>query len=124
MSQPDLYDLYGSTSLLNLERSIAAGKIPTAEELAVVLAANSEGQLPAWLIELIVKSLRGELKKKRGRPPRDDALSSIRFQLARAKYRQYLTWLQKRQRSVGLNGSSCPARTILRTKTLPRSMKR
>ena len=68
------------------------------------MAANSEGQLPAWFIELIVKSLRGELKKKRGRPPKDDALSNIRFQLARAKYHQYLTWLQKRQRSVGLNG--------------------
>jgi len=104
MPQPDLYDLYGSTSLLNLERSIAAGKIPAAEELAAVLAANSEVQLPAWFIELIVKSLRGELKKKRGRPKDDSPLSVIRFQLARAKYHQYLTWLQKRQRSVGLNG--------------------
>jgi hypothetical protein len=104
MSQPDLYELYGSTSLLNLERSIAAGKIPAAEELAAVLAANSEGQLPAWFIELIVKSLRGELKKKRGRPTDDSPLSVIRFQLARAKYHQYLAWLQKRQRSVGLKG--------------------
>ena len=104
MSQPDLYELYGSTSFLNLERSIAAGKIPAAEELAAVLAANSEGQLPAWFIELIVKSLRGELKKKRGRPTDDSPLSVIRFQLARAKYHQYLAWLQKRQRSVGLKG--------------------
>jgi hypothetical protein len=34
---PSLFDLYESTSLLNLERRIAEGKIPTAEELAAVL---------------------------------------------------------------------------------------
>ncbi|MCP1745709.1 hypothetical protein ABIF65_007384 [Bradyrhizobium japonicum] len=102
-SRQNLYDLYGSTSLLNLERRIAEGKIPTAEELAAVLEANSAEPLPAWFSALVVKSLRGELKK-RGRPPKDDALFSIRFQLARAKYRQYLTWLQKRERAVGLKG--------------------
>ena len=105
-SRQNLFDLYGSTSLLNLERRIAEGKIPTADELAAVLEANSAGPLPAWFSALVVKSLRGDLKKKRGRPPKDDALSSIRFQLAMSKYRQYLAWLQKRKRSVGLNGWS------------------
>jgi len=33
---PSLYDLYGPAGLLNLERSIAKGKIPTAAELAAV----------------------------------------------------------------------------------------
>ena len=98
------YDLYGPTSLLSLDRRICEGKIPTAEELATVLEANSGEPLPVWFSALIVKSLRGDLKKKRGRPPKDDPLSSIRFQLARANYHQYLTWLQKRQRSVGLEG--------------------
>jgi hypothetical protein len=103
-SRPSLFDLFDSTSLLNLERRLAEGKIPTAEELAAVLEANSAEPLPAWFSALVVKSLRGELKKKRGRPAKDDALSSIRFQLAMAKYHQYLTWLQKRERSVGLKG--------------------
>jgi hypothetical protein len=103
-SRQNLYDLYGPTSLLSLERRIAEGKIPTAEELAAVLEANSAEPPPAWFSALVVKSLRGELKKKRGRPKDDSPLSSIRFQLARVKYHQYLTWLQKRQRSVGLNG--------------------
>ena len=103
-SRRNLYDLYGPTSLLGLEPRIAEGKIPTADELATVLEANAEEPLPAWFSALVVQSLRGELKKKRGRPPKDDALSNIRFQLAMAKYRRYLTWLQKRQRSVGLDG--------------------
>src|SRR5258705_12528446 len=106
MSRLSLYDLYGPTSLLNLERSIAEGKIPTAEQLAGVLAANFEKPLPAWFADLVVKCLRGELKKKRGRRPKDDALSAIRFQLAVVKYRQYLAWLQNRKRTVGLNGWS------------------
>ena len=104
MPPQNLHDLYGPTSLVSLERRIAAGEIPTAAELATVLEANSAEPLPVWFSALVVKSLRGELKKKRGRPPKDDLFSNIRFQLARAKYHQYLTWLQKRQRSVGLNG--------------------
>ena len=103
-SRPNLFDLFDATSLLNLERRIAEGKIPTAEELAAVLEANSAEPLPAWFSALVVKSLRGELKKKRGRPKDESRLSSIRFQIAMAKYHQYLTWLQKRERSVGLEG--------------------
>ena len=103
-SRPSLFDLFGSTSLLNLERRIAEGKIPTGEELAAVLEANSGEALPAWFSALVVKSLRGALKKKRGRPKNDNPLSVIRFQLATAKYHKYLTWLQKRDHSVGLIG--------------------
>jgi hypothetical protein len=103
-SRRNLYDLYGPTSLISLERRIAEGKIPTADELAAVLEVNSAEPLPAWFSALVVASLRGELKKKRGRPPNDDALSDIRFQLARGKYPRYLAWLQKRDRSVGLKG--------------------
>jgi hypothetical protein len=56
MKTPSLYDLYGPTSLLSLERSIADEKIPTAAELADVLQANSERPLPAWFIAILVKS--------------------------------------------------------------------
>jgi hypothetical protein len=102
---PSVYDLYGPTSLLNLERSIAEGKIPTAAELAAVLEANSERPLPRGFVATIVKSLRGELKKRSGRP-KANALAEIRFAIAKAKYPHYLAWLQKRQRSSGLNGWS------------------
>ncbi|MBR1274245.1 hypothetical protein [Bradyrhizobium sp. AUGA SZCCT0283] len=103
-SRPSLFDLFDATSLLNLERRLAEGKIPTAEELAAVLEANSAEPLPAWFSALVVKSLRGELKKKRGRPKDENPLSSIYFQFAMAKYHQYLPRLQKRERSVGLGG--------------------
>jgi hypothetical protein len=83
------YDLFGPTSLLNLERSIAEGRIPTAAELAAVLEANSEDPLPQWFLALVVTGLRGELKKKRGRP-KESILSEISFVLAKAKYRRYL----------------------------------
>ena len=102
---PSLYDLYGPTSLLDLERSVAEDNIPNGEELAAVLDANSEAQLPDWFVGLIVKSLRGELKKRRGRP-KASALAEIRLALAKKKYRSYLTWLQKRQTSSGLKGWS------------------
>jgi hypothetical protein len=102
---PSLYDLYGPTSLLNLERTIAEGKIPTASELAAILEANSEKPLPAWFIATVVKSLRGELKKRSGRP-KASPLSEIRFAIAKARYPLYLAWLRKRQSSSGLDGWS------------------
>lgn len=48
MPPRNLFDLFDATSLLNLERRLAEGKIPTAEELAAVLEANSAEPLPAW----------------------------------------------------------------------------
>ena len=94
---PSLYDLYGATSLLNLERSIAEGKTPSGPEIAAILEANSDEPLPPWFIEIVVKSLRGELKKRAGRP-KESWLSEVRFAIARmAISRVYLAWLQKRQ---------------------------
>ena len=63
---PSLYDLYDATSLLNLERSIAEGKTPKGPEIAAILEANSDGPLPPWFVEIVVKSLRGGLKKRAG----------------------------------------------------------
>jgi hypothetical protein len=73
---PSLYDLYGPTSLVNLERSIADGKIPTGPEIAAILEANSDDPPPPWVIAIVVKSLRGELKKRAGRP-KQSSLSEI-----------------------------------------------
>ena len=102
---PSLYDLYDATSLLNLERSIAEGKIPTAAELADVLEANSGKPLPAWFIAMLIEGLRGKLKRPRGRP-KDSYLSNIRFEIAKWKYPRFHAWLQKRQASSGLEGWS------------------
>ena len=100
---PNVYDLYGPTSLLNLERSIAEGRVPTGAELADIFEANAERPLPLWFVSTVAKSLRGELKKKPGRP-KESMLSELRFAIAKAKYPLYLAWLQKRQRSSGLEG--------------------
>ena len=61
---PTLYELFDPTSLIRLQRSIAEGKVPNPEELAAVLEANSERPLPPWFVALIIKGLRGELKKR------------------------------------------------------------
>jgi hypothetical protein len=102
---PTVYDLFGPTSLLNLERSLAAGEIPTPAELAAILEANSKKPLPPWFLELIAKSLRDELKGRRGRPKKD-FLSRTSLEIAKWKYKRYLAWLQKREASSGLEGWS------------------
>lgn len=99
----NIYDLFGPTSFWNWERLIADGKIPTNVELAAILEANREEPLPPWFIEIVVMSLRGELRRKPGRP-KDGALLRIRFQLAKTKYLRYFEWLKKRKRVSGLNG--------------------
>jgi hypothetical protein len=88
---------------VNLERSIADGKIPTGPEIAAILEANSDDPPPPWVIAIVVKSLRGELKKRAGRP-KQSSLSEIRFAIAKWKYPRYLAWLQKRQLTSGLDG--------------------
>jgi hypothetical protein len=104
---PNLYQLFGPASLLNLQRMMKEGKVPAPEQLAEVLEANAGQPLPSWFVGLVAQALRGKLKKRRGRPLKaDDSLYAIRFQLAVARYEDYLAWLQKRQRSSGLEGWS------------------
>jgi hypothetical protein len=100
---PSLFDLYGPTSLLNLERSVGEGKIPSAGELASVLEANSDRPLPPWFVAMLVKSLRGELRRRPGRP-KQSFLADTSFEVAQWKYHRCLAWLQKRERSSGLKG--------------------
>jgi hypothetical protein len=84
---------------------MAEGKIPDAGELALVLEANSERPLPPWFVETLVKSLRGELRKRPGRP-KASFLAEASFTVAEAKYHRCLVWLRKRENSSGLNGWS------------------
>jgi hypothetical protein len=100
---PNLYDLYSPTSLLNLQRSIGEGKVPTGREIAAVLEANSGELLPPWFLGIVAKCLRGELKRKKGRPKKDWQAETC-FEIAKWKYPAYVAWLQKRQSRSGLKG--------------------
>ena len=98
-----IYDLYDKKSFPYWEREIAQGRLPTSVELTDLLKANRNAPLPSWLIATIDR--RDELRRRTGRP-RNSALKEIQIQLAIAKYRACLEWLQKRERSLGLKGWS------------------
>ncbi|MBP2427607.1 hypothetical protein [Bradyrhizobium elkanii] len=105
VSKPTLYDLFEATSLQNCKRRLDAGEIPSPEQLADILSANAHQPLPAWFLDLVAKSLRGDLKQRAGRP-KERQIQQIRFAAATADYRAYLGWLTKRDRSLGLRGWS------------------
>ena len=102
---PSIFDLFCDTSLTRWERLIGEGELPSKEQLADILEANASKPLPAWLIELAAKGLRGELKGRGGRP-KQDALSEIRFSVAASQYSRVHRWVQKRQQTIGLDGWS------------------
>ena len=103
--QPTLYDLFEATSLQNCKRLLDAGEIPTPRQLADILSANAHRPLPVWFSDLVAKSLRGNLKRRAGRPKAPPILE-IRYAAATADYRAYLAWLTKRDRTSGLKGWS------------------
>ncbi|MGY4406860.1 hypothetical protein [Bradyrhizobium sp. USDA 3315] len=104
-SQPTLFDLFEATSLQNCKRLLDAGEIPTSEQLADILSANAHRPLPAWFLDLVAKALRGELKRRAGRP-KERLIQQIRFAAATADYGPHLGWLTKRDRTSGLRGWS------------------
>jgi len=103
MAEHSLYDLYGDTSLENCRRMMLEGAIPTSELLADVLAANASAALPPWFIDLLVTALRGQLKRKAGRPRRGLA-GELALLGARADYPGVHAWLVRRQARSGLRG--------------------
>ncbi|WP_338824294.1 hypothetical protein WDM22_16190 [Bradyrhizobium septentrionale] len=115
-SKPTLYDLFEATSLQNCQRLLDAGEIPTSGQLADILEANADQQLPAWFIDLVTKNLRGELKRKAGRR-KEPALFFYRLAAAAEDYQSLLRELQEQEltsqskslsRIGGKNGSSEP----------------
>jgi hypothetical protein len=102
---PNLYDLFGPTSLKRWERLVSEGELPTNHQLAEIVEANAGDPLPGWLIELVAKGLRGELKQRAGRP-KQNALSEMRFTVAKFQYSRVLRWLQKREQKYDLRGWS------------------
>ncbi|MCP1834157.1 hypothetical protein J2R76_002494 [Bradyrhizobium sp. USDA 4532] len=105
VSKATLYDLFEATSLQNCKRLLDAGEIPTPQQLADILSANAHQALPAWFLDLVAKGLRGELKRRAGRP-KERLIQQIRFAAASADYGAHLSWLIKRDRSSGLGGWS------------------
>jgi hypothetical protein len=101
---PSLYDLFGP-SLKRWERLVSEGELPTLEQLAEIVEANAREPLPNWLIELVAKGLRGELKQRAGRP-KQHAVYEMSFSVAALKYFRLLRWLKQRERTLGLRGWS------------------
>jgi len=99
----NIYDLFDGTSLQRWERLVREGQIPSKEQLAEIIEANSDKPLPIWFVEVVAKSLRGELRQRPGRP-KQSALSQFCFAVAEIRYHQILSWLKKREQSCGLKG--------------------
>ncbi|MFK4401901.1 hypothetical protein [Bradyrhizobium elkanii] len=104
-ARPTLYDLFEETSLRNCKRRLDAGEIPTSQQLADILSANADRPLPVWFSDLVAKCLRGNLKRRAGRP-KERLIQQIRFVAAMADYQAYLRWLTERNRTSGLQGWS------------------
>jgi hypothetical protein len=104
LDQPSLFDLFDATSLQNCRRLLQNGEIPTSDQLADILEANPTNP-PLWFTDLIAKSLRGELKRKPGRP-KDSFLSQCRLAAAKQDYQAWLGWLARREKTLGLRGWS------------------
>jgi hypothetical protein len=102
---PSLYDLFGPTSLARWERLVSEGELPTKQQLAEIIEANAGEPLPSWLIELVAKGLRGELKQRAGRR-KQNGFSEMRFTVAEFQYSRLLRWLRKREHTIGLRGWS------------------
>ncbi|MGX9431816.1 MULTISPECIES: hypothetical protein [Bradyrhizobium] len=103
--QPTLFDLFEEKSLHNCRRMLDNGDAPTRGQLADILEANADQPLPGWFLALLVESLRGELKRKAGRPKKP-AMMLYRFAAAEHEYPTLLAWLRNRQQTAGLKGWS------------------
>lgn len=100
-----IYDFYDKMSFRFWEKEISEGRFPSSIELADLLQANADVALPSWLIPIVAQALRGELKRRSGRPPATP-LRNTRLQLAIAEYHRYLAWLNEREKHSGLKGWS------------------
>jgi hypothetical protein len=99
-----LYDLFDNNCLQNCQRLLQNGEVPTPDQLADILEANATNP-PLWFIDLIAKSLRGELRGKPGRR-RGSFFSQCQFAAARHDYQIWLSWLTRREQTLGLKGWS------------------
>jgi hypothetical protein len=66
---------------------------------------NSSAPVPDEVLEYLRRRLDGEVPKPRGRRP-GGTLSYLRNQLISIHYRRYFDWLEKREKTLGLDGWS------------------
>ena len=105
-SSPDLFELFGSdTEFSAWEERIKQGELPTRDQLKVMLLAHPDQVLPEWLLDVVILGIDGRLKGTRGRRTKT-SFDAIKWALAKAKYEKTLLWLQRREKSFGLQGWS------------------
>ena len=102
---------YRNALLTIIERRLKSDKsweaYTTPEQLARALRANSNVPLPPEIHNYLCDILEGKIKKPNGRPPDSQNLwASIKKDIAPVVYDRYFIWLNKRIKSVGLNGWS------------------
>jgi hypothetical protein len=105
-SHSNLFELFGSETELPLwEERIKQGQLPTRDQLKAILLANRHQAFPEWLLDVVILGIEGGLKGTRGRR-KQNALSTMRWALAKSMYEDILLWLQRRERRNGLRGWS------------------
>jgi hypothetical protein len=92
--QPTLYQLFDETDFRYWKRKMQQGKLPTPDQLALLLENNPGEPLPSWLRPVVVKAIRGKLKGQRGRPHKS-SLRYLRFWAAVGEYRDVLARMQR-----------------------------
>lgn len=83
----------------SFKRELDAGSTPSVEDLAVIIEHNPDAVPDALLRELLLKALRGELSKPRGRPR--SALSRMQCQAAEIWIEQSTEWVREEIETVG-----------------------
>lgn len=79
----------------------------SSEQLARALRENAGVPLPPAIHDYLCDTLEGKIKAPGGRPPDvEDPVKQLKKVLIPLTYARYLTWLQKRNRTVGLEGWS------------------
>ena len=71
-----------------------------------MLLAHPDQVLPEWILDVVLLGIEGKLKATRGRRSSKPSVNAFKWVLAKAKYEKTLRWLQRREKSLGLEGWS------------------
>jgi hypothetical protein len=105
-TSPDLFETFGSdTEFSAWEARINKGEFPTRDQLKVMLLAQPDQVLPEWILKAVILGIEGKLKATRGRR-KPNLLPVIKWAFLKTEYEGTLRWLQRREKSIGLQGWS------------------
>lgn len=102
----DPYGKFRQTPFSTLLWRIEKKRYISPTDLADALDKNRGEVIPDNILEYLIATLRGEIKKPRGRKKKSN-LAILREFYACSCYEAYLAWLQKRKTGAGLRGWSC-----------------